>query len=1144
MKYITLLIGSLFVLTSIYANDTENDYVLILNSTLSNGIWSEYFNKGLHKEFQQRDDIELATYTLADPISYSETAGASVRSRLLSAFRQTPKAVIMVGANGWHLTSPLFDSVWKDVPIILCNSQKNIPASLAASLNESQTAQENLIAVKDLRKHYNITLLEQKLYIKETIRLMKQLQPQMERVVFISDNLHLSKVAQQELKLVLESYYPQLSLELMTEHEVGLEDILDSITTYNETTGLLYYTWHKSPQRDKEQYFADNIGKMFSGFANTLIFTLNDLHPEEKCFSGGYYITTKEYAKECMAMIDEILTGTPASEIPFGPQNAEAQAHLNYADLIWFNVPDSLHPKDAYYYNKPLSPYETHRRSIQIGILIVGIIIVLRLYFNWTNEKIKRSNKRIISALDVAVYLVNKKGIIERLLNTPEAKNIIHTDDKIQNLNLQQLLPDEEDYKRTISTLNNVLKTKRTDVLSYKIRRLDKKELYITARIVYYDKTHASFFIQNISDIESERIRSERYQFFLESVLDNLPIATIVKDINHNNKYLIWNKKASELAGIPASSIVGKYENDFVGTARTQFIEEAERLVIESGQPQSFIKRIKDSNGQEHVLSIHKALVSYHKGNENWMVSSSLDITELETRKKQMEGMNQHYMFVMKAIGLVSWTWNLQEDEITCDRNFFTPKSGAATGVVKETGDQYYSQLLPEFREDIRNCFKDLVDGVIPTFSKEYQILYEGDNEPSWAETFAIVSERDEEGRPTMLVGATRLIDKRKRLEKELFDAKESAEEANKLKSAFLANMSHEIRTPLNAIVGFSAILADTNTNEESQEYINIIENNNQLLLQLINDILDISKIESGTLEFIYGEMNINESLNEIASISALKLKGNVKINFHPALDECRIYTEKNRVVQVINNFISNAIKHTDKGQIDFGYNLPENDKIRFFVKDTGSGIPKEQQNLIFDRFVKLNNFKQGTGLGLSICSMIAEKMNGQVGVTSEEGKGSEFWFEIPYHQLDLSVTEATEEKAELIKITNQKEVKILIAEDNSSNYKLFDSILGKEYTLIHAWNGKEAVELFKEHAPSMVLMDIKMPVLDGYAATAEIRKLSHDVPIIAITAYALEGDEQRILRNGFDGYLSKPVMAKTLKKKIYDLLRRRLMFM
>ncbi|WP_288734473.1 ATP-binding protein [uncultured Parabacteroides sp.] len=224
---------------------------------------------------------------------------------------------------------------------------------------------------------------------------------------------------------------------------------------------------------------------------------------------------------------------------------------------------------------------------------------------------------------------------------------------------------------------------------------------------------------------------------------------------------------------------------------------------------------------------------------------------------------------------------------------------------------------------------------------------------------------------------------------------REKAEEANRLKSAFLANMSHEIRTPLNAIVGFSTLLANEENLEERQEFIKIIENNNELLLQLINDILDLSKIEAGTLEFIYSDVDVNSLLTEIEQSSRIRNRHpEIQISFEERLPQCIIHTERNRLTQVINNLLTNSMKFTTRGSIRFGYRQ-EGNRLRFYVKDTGCGIPADKIDSVFGRFVKLNNFQQGTGLGLSICKTIVEKLGGEIGVESKEGVGTLFWFTI-----------------------------------------------------------------------------------------------------------------------------------------------------
>ena len=376
-------------------------------------------------------------------------------------------------------------------------------------------------------------------------------------------------------------------------------------------------------------------------------------------------------------------------------------------------------------------------------------------------------------------------------------------------------------------------------------------------------------------------------------------------------------------------------------------------------------------------------------------------------------------------------------------------------------------------------------------------------------------------------------ITRQKQNEQELILAKEHAEESDRLKSAFLANMSHEIRTPLNAIVGFSSVLAATDDSEEKEEYISIIENNNELLLQLISDILDLSKIEAGTLEFVYTNIDLNKMMKELEDSIRMRMKEGVALRFVPELPQCFIHTERNRLSQVIINLLTNASKFTFEGEVKFGYEVRDNE-LYFYVSDTGCGIDEEHLPHIFERFVKVNTFAQGTGLGLAISYNIVKKMGGEIGVTSEKGVGTTFWFTTPYEPVES--LEAPKSEIMQTQSVDKEKISILIAEDDEQNYHLYHSILHNDYNLLHAWNGAEAVELFITQNPHLILMDINMPVMNGYEATTEIRKLSADVPIIAISAYTYEPNEKE---HGFSAYMDKPVSPNKLQEEIANMLNK-----
>lgn len=598
----------------------EKEYVLFLSSVNEEEAWIHGFLNELQKQFPYEGELELHTYFLTVPVLQNEQEVKQAQEDILQAYPTPPKAVIIIGDPGWLVSAPIFDGPWKDIPIILCYSRGRVPSTLQTLLDKSPLTEENSMPIKEFNKNYNITVLEQPYYIKQTLELIKQLQPEVKRIAFISDNRYISVVTRQSIKAAIQKDFPELKLELLSSLQITTEELLDTLSAYDKTTGVIYYSWLRQHGNKENYYLSDHLKKILPTFLKVPVFTLADLDLLENLYAGGHYISISDFTATIMSIISRIMAGETAASIPY-QSGGTPRTYLNFSDLKWCNIPEELYPENAVYYFQPPTFYQQYKTYI---------------------------------------WMTN---------------------------------------------------------------------IFLTLLLTFY--------------------------------------------------------------------------------------------------------------------------IFYH----------------IHSRKHK----------------------------------------------------------------------------------------------------------------------------------KELIQAKERAEESDRLKSAFLANMSHEIRTPLNAIVGFSSILAETADTPECHEYIRIIEDNNYLLLQLINDILDLSRIEAGLLDFSYTDVDINECMHKLEDAFHFRMPANVTCITELGMEKCRIHTEKNRLLQVLGNYFSNAIKYTNRGSITIGYNPPKDGRLHFYVRDTGCGISCDKQQAIFQRFVKLDYFKQGTGLGLSICQMIAEKMNATVGVSSEVGKGSEFWIEIPY---------------------------------------------------------------------------------------------------------------------------------------------------
>jgi len=456
-------------------------------------------------------------------------------------------------------------------------------------------------------------------------------------------------------------------------------------------------------------------------------------------------------------------------------------------------------------------------------------------------------------------------------------------------------------------------------------------------------------------------------------------------------------------------------------------------------------------------------------------------------------------------------------------------------GIGKEY-DRSVKGWLEIVHPDERNALNDyLHHNVIAkreNFATEYRIARINDKQTRWVQGYG-TTKFDSAGNILEMIGTIQDITERKIAELELKIAKDRAEESDRLKSAFLANMSHEIRTPMNGILGFANLLNEqTLTNRQQKEYLGIIQKSGTRMLNIINDIMNISKVESGQIEIHLSETNVNELIEYMYSFfkPEAKLKG-LKLSTRTPLsdDEAILLTDREKLYAVLTNLIKNAIKFTWDGFIEFGYEMKEK-SLEFFVKDTGIGISPDFKEIIFERFRQCSESYtrdyEGAGLGLSISKAYVEILGGGMRVESIQGQGSVFYFSVPYTESPVQKAVGKNNIPSELLECSISNLKILIAEDDKISERLI-SLAVSDYSrqILTAGNGIDAVETCRNHPDiDLILMDIQMPVMDGYEATRQIRQFNRDVIIIAQTAYALSEDRIRAVVAGCNDYISKPV--------------------
>ncbi|OQX77721.1 MAG: hypothetical protein B6D61_06735 [Bacteroidetes bacterium 4484_249] len=780
-------------------------------------------------------------------------------------------------------------------------------------------------------------------------------------------------------------------------------------------------------------------------------------------------------------------------------------------------------------------------------------------------EKTEGKYRELFESVDEGILIVNENEEIT-LVNKAGA-NIFGCDlEKMVGRNLRDFTTEEEfnkileqtsirqqnksgKYELTITRDDNTNR-----ILSCSINPIFENGKYKGAFGIAIDITEKKRIeeellkAKNIAEESEQKYRSMYDMFRLMS--DNSPDMFWAKDLVR--KFIFVNKSICD------SLLFAKDTNEPIGKNEMYFVEREQKAHPENNQWFTFGEKCSDSDGivmknkkaqrfDEYgnvrgkflFLDVYKAPLWDHNGKMIGTVGSARIVTkqkEIEKKLKESRKLLEKAQYIAK-IGYYSCNidtgkriWSKQLYEIL------------GLSIDQEiSNDEILSLTHPDDKERFRKAFEFTITNNTE-LDITFKVLTKKGKLRHLRDRGEIIFDKNTGNK--ILTGSIQDITEQIIANDELIKAKNKAEESDRLKTAFLANMSHELRTPLNAVLGFSQLLHDNKlVQKEVCEYAGIIQSSGNHLLNIIEDILNFSVIESGEIKLHTEDVNIDDLLNEMLIILKAELKnsdkGHIDVRFIKPEDVKNIVinTDIAKLKQVLLNLLKNAIKFTYNGQIEFGYTIRENQNIEFYVKDTGIGIPEDKYDLIFKRFRQLEESHTrlygGTGLGLSISKKLVELLNGEIWCESEVGKGSVFYFYLPItFGKKILKTERDVKSFEDVDWTDKT---ILIAEDEDYSFNLLEILLKKSKAqLLRAKNGYEAVNIFKSNDDiDLVLMDIRMPKMDGFEATRKIKQVKPKIPIIAQTAFALSEDKERIFQCGCEDYIAKPLNWGHLFNKI-----------
>ena len=728
---------------------------------------------------------------------------------------------------------------------------------------------------------------------------------------------------------------------------------------------------------------------------------------------------------------------------------------------------------------------------------------------------------RILDSLPDMLTVFNHEEMGIEVVSNEETNHVGVSNNDFKGMRMQDMVP-KEAYHNIHNNLQKVISTGRGSTAHHELD-VDGMLHYYENRIFPLDEEYVLIMCRDIS----ERVATQQNLEIFKRVLDKVSDSILAVSVDGTLVYA--NRQFIEEYGVKEELGTQKVYDLSVSLNTKEIFDKRVQEIRDNGG--NFAYRAKYTRVGETKLRVHQvsAFMIQNQGEEMiWFFTQ--DITDVIKNRDELRELNYLMDAILNNIPVYLFVKDPEDDF----RYLYWNKAFASHSKIpasKALGHTDF-EVFPE-HENAEKFHRDDLELIRTRERMEMQETYvTATGETRIVQTLKTLVPL--EGRAPLIIGISWDITNMQNIEQELVQARIKAEQSDRLKTAFLANMSHEIRTPLNAIVGFSRLMTIADNAEDEKLYSDIINQNSEILLQLINDILDLAKIEAGTLEYIRYPMDLGELCRNVYEMHKDRVQTGVVLILDNKDTSLIINEDQNRIMQVVTNLITNAIKFTFKGEIRFGFEVRE-EYIDFYVKDTGMGISEEKIKMIFERFVKLNTFVQGTGLGLAICRVIVEKLGGEITAESKLNEGSTFRFTIPYKagkKIPESgkVTKCPESGSTGPRKVLQRRT-VLVAEDVDSNFLLLKTLLGKRCNLLWAKNGEDAVNQFKEHQPDLILMDIKMPHMDGLEATRLIRSYSKEVPIVALTAFAFESDKDRAIEAGCDDFLTKPVSQNALEK-------------